>query len=142
MCNFQVGLALVVDGDIVLGVMGCPNWKNDSSNTGIVMVAHAGCGTWTKHLPLAFDGKVNLPSSWTRCFVDEYSLLHEACFCIPDSQTWDFLPLSVLYTATTNADDIGDKQILLLPTCCGRLTIFPLMGHDLPLICTLYMVYN
>ena len=121
----QVGLALVVDGKIVLGVMGCPNWKNNSSDeAGMIMVAHVGCGTWKKHLASALNSTANVPSSWTRCFVDHYSILLKARFCIQDSQTWEFLPLFSSYSATTNANDVGDNQILLLPTCCGRLTVY------------------
>lgn len=134
----QVGLALVVDGEIVLAVMGCPNWQEDFSNkptskvqgyknilseSGIVMVAHLCCGTWAKRLTFEQQDTINVPYSWTRCFVDHYSLVHEARFCIPESQTWDSLPLSVLFRATTDADNIGDNQILLLPKCCGRCTL-------------------
>ncbi|XVF40609.1 hypothetical protein PTKIN_Ptkin01aG0127700 [Pterospermum kingtungense] len=104
---YVVGLSLVVEGEIVLGVMGCPNWvvdtsykstsddegcKNSSSELGIIMVAHVGCGTWTK-----------------------------SRFCIPESQTWESLPLSALYKARIDDDYIGDKEIRLLPTCCGSL---------------------
>ncbi|KAL5579289.1 hypothetical protein UlMin_011731 [Ulmus minor] len=133
---YVVGLALVVDGKIVLGVMGCPNWQNNLSSTltskvreydnmlpkkGVIMIAHAGCGTWTKRLPCLTNGTVNVPSSWTRCFVDHYSIVHEARFCISDSQTWDSLPLSASYSSTSNADSIVENQILLLPTFCGSL---------------------
>nr|XP_048334845.1 putative PAP-specific phosphatase, mitochondrial isoform X3 [Ziziphus jujuba var. spinosa] len=133
---YVVGLALVVDGEIVLAVMGCPNWKEDLRNksisevqgyknilseSGIVMVAHLGCGTWARRLIFERQDTINVPHSWTRCFVDHYSLVHEARFCIPESQTWDSLPLSALFSATTDANSIGDNQILLLPQCCGSL---------------------
>ncbi|KAK9268148.1 hypothetical protein L1049_010589 [Liquidambar formosana] len=123
---YVVGLALVVEGEIVLGVMGCPNWQHDFSNrsttgSGVIMVAHLGCGTWTKSLPDTVGSSAKVPDCWTRCFVDRCCLVHEARFCIPDSQTWDLLPLSAFFNATTNADNIGDKQILLLPLCCGSL---------------------
>lgn len=126
-------MALVVEGEIVLGVMGCPNWHNDFSHefiseaqenkenlsgSGVIMVAHIGCGTWTKRLSYTLD-------SWTRCFVDGCRLFHEARFCISDSQTWESLPLSATVDATTNADSIEDNQILLLPTCCGRFNLIP-----------------
>ncbi|XP_021902279.1 putative PAP-specific phosphatase, mitochondrial, partial [Carica papaya] len=83
---YVVGLALVVEGEIVLGVMGCPNWKDDilyrsvtevqsSENrtfgSGIIMVSHVGRGT-------------------------------------------------CLYTAELTVT-IWDKEISLLPTCCGSL---------------------
>ncbi|XP_041027796.1 putative PAP-specific phosphatase, mitochondrial [Juglans microcarpa x Juglans regia] len=126
---YVVGLALIVEGDVVLGVMGCPNWRygfssesttevqknrEDLSASGIIMVAHIGCGTWTKRLP-------NMLDSWTRCFVDDCCLVHKARFCIPESQTWESLPLSATFTATANADSIKDNQILLFPACCGSL---------------------
>ncbi|KAA8515384.1 hypothetical protein F0562_019005 [Nyssa sinensis] len=132
---YVVGLSLVVEGEIVLGVMGCPNWQEDYFNksttelgcenvlsgSGIIMVAHVGCGTWRKRLSDMLNSTTKMPNSWTRCFVDGCCLVHEARFCISDSQTWESLPLSDLYDATTNADSIEDKQILLLPTCCGSL---------------------
>lgn len=126
-------MALVVEGDIVLGVMGCPNWRYDISSesttevqknredlsvSGIIMVAHIGCGTWTKRLP-------NMLDSWTRCFVDDCCLVHKARFCIPESQTWESLPLSATFTATANADSIKDNQILLSSACCGRFNLIP-----------------
>lgn len=57
---------------------------------------------------------------WTRCSVDRCCLVHKASFCIPDSQTWESLPLSALFNAKNDADNIGDDEILLVPTCCGR----------------------
>lgn len=126
-------MALVVEGEIVLGVMGCPNWLEDkpcSSTTsmqeyegnqagsGIIMVSHVGCGTWTKKLSSIQDTKTL--DYWTRCFVDRCCLVHKASFCIPDSQTWESLPLSALFNAKNDADNIGDEEILLVPTCCGR----------------------
>lgn len=134
-CSSQVGLALVVEGEIVLGVMGCPNWHEEFhaqssieflgnqetiSKEGIIMIAHVGCGTWRK-------GLSKKDEFWNRCFVDECILLLKGRFCISDSQEWDSLPLSESYDATTIANDIEDKEILLLPTCCGRLAIFCLL---------------
>ncbi|KAF3679730.1 putative PAP-specific phosphatase, mitochondrial-like, partial [Capsicum annuum] len=58
---YVVALALVVEGQIVLRVMGCPNWDedyfvncvtgvqetgNNFSRSGMIMVSHVGCGTW------------------------------------------------------------------------------------------------
>ncbi|GMP74909.1 hypothetical protein CsSME_00032169 [Camellia sinensis var. sinensis] len=59
------------------------------SESGIIMVSHIGCGTWTKQLS--------------------------------DGQTWDSLPLSTSFDATTDAESINDKLVLLLPACCGSL---------------------
>ncbi|XP_076883900.1 putative 3'(2'),5'-bisphosphate nucleotidase, mitochondrial [Bidens hawaiensis] len=123
---YVVGLALVVEGQIVLGVMGCPNWRADKPAStghecepepGIIMAAHIGCGTWAKGLPDLQDPTVN----WTRCLVDGYSLVHKGRFCISESQTWDSLPLSSLFGSTTDVDNVGDEEVLLLPTCCGSL---------------------
>ncbi|XP_043692838.1 putative PAP-specific phosphatase, mitochondrial [Telopea speciosissima] len=133
---YVVGLALVVEGEIVLGVMGCPNWEGKFSKqltaedqedrtllsgSGIVMVAHIGCGTWRKRLSDMLVDRVEVHSDWVRCFVDKCCLVHEARFCISDSQTWESLPISILFSSTNNADSIGDRQITLLPTCCGSL---------------------
>ncbi|KAJ4980914.1 hypothetical protein NE237_031751 [Protea cynaroides] len=133
---YVVGLALVVEGEIVLGVMGCPNWRGEFSKwptakgqedrtilseSGTIMVAHIGCGTWRKRLSDMLGGRVEVHNDWVRCFVDSCCLLHEAHFCISDSQTWESLPLSILFSSTNNPDSVGDRQILLLPICCGSL---------------------
>lgn len=123
---YVVGLALVVEGEIVLGIMGCPNWPEDFSEksttgSGSIMVSHVGCGTWTKKLADILGSSAKMPDYWTRCFVDGCCIVHEARFCIPDSQTWDSLPLSALFNAKTNTDVIEDEDIVLLPTCCGSL---------------------
>ncbi|XP_021726322.1 putative PAP-specific phosphatase, mitochondrial [Chenopodium quinoa] len=133
---YVVGLALVVEGEMVLGVMGCPNWKVNSVNNspmdvqerqknesaiGIIMAAHVGCGTWTVRLTDLLGGLMNMDGFWERCFVDGSSLVHEGRFCIPESQTWDSIPFSNSLSATTSRTNEGNKQILLLPTCCGSL---------------------
>ncbi|KAK2644225.1 hypothetical protein Ddye_019420 [Dipteronia dyeriana] len=133
---YVVGLALVIEGEIVLGVMGCPNWQEDKplkstaevqgnnnivARSGIIMVAHVGCGTWAKKLSSVLGTPAKTLESWTRCFVDSCCLVHDARFCISDSQTWESIPLSALFNATTDADSVGDKEVLLLPICCGSL---------------------
>lgn len=138
MCKVQVGLALVVDGEISVGVMGCPNWQADHPShpgaenegdpvnvpgTGITMVAHVGCGTWTKGLSDMLRDMTGAQIEWARCSVDSCCLVHEARFCIPESITWESLPLSRHFSSTTVTDEIGDKQVLILPTCCGRLIL-------------------
>ncbi|RZC92872.1 hypothetical protein C5167_004055 [Papaver somniferum] len=116
--------------------MGFPNWLGDSSTkssnqdqtdksglpsgSGTIMAAHVGCGTWMKSLSDILGDMVGAQSSWSRCYVDKSCLVREARFCISESQTWESLPLSTLYSATTNSDSLGDKQVLLVPTCCGR----------------------
>ncbi|KAL4628786.1 hypothetical protein ACB092_05G264000 [Castanea dentata] len=132
---YVVGLALVVEGEIVLGVMGCPNWQYDSSiefttevqenrknlaGSGIIMIAHIGCGVWTKRLSDMLYTTTKMINGWTRCFVDGCCLIREARFCASDSQSSDSFPLSTTFSATTIADSAGNNQILLLPTCCGR----------------------
>ncbi|KAH9796689.1 putative PAP-specific phosphatase [Citrus sinensis] len=77
---YVVGLALVVEGEIVLGVMGCPNWLEDKpctsttsmqeyesnqAGSGIIMVSHVGCGTWTKKLSRYGDFLSTLVSGTT-----------------------------------------------------------------------------
>ncbi|AEE82476.1 3'(2'), 5'-BISPHOSPHATE NUCLEOTIDASE-like protein [Arabidopsis thaliana] len=117
---YVVGLALVVDNEIVLGVMGCPNWPGDSSDgsTGTLMLSHIGCGTWTKKLQ---NVSGNVAGDWIRCFVDACVLMNKARFCIQESQTWESLPLSGFFDASTVSEDLKHKEILLLPTCCGSL---------------------
>ncbi|KHG07652.1 hypothetical protein F383_34478 [Gossypium arboreum] len=133
---YVVGLSLVVEGEIVLGVMGCPNWvvdatyksithaqsyRNSSPGLGIIMVAHVGCGTWKKRLKNMLHSSTKISSDWTRCFVDGFCLVCDARFCIPESQTWESLPLSVLYKARIDDDNVGDKEICLLSAFCGSL---------------------
>ncbi|XP_042487985.1 putative PAP-specific phosphatase, mitochondrial [Macadamia integrifolia] len=146
---YVVGLALVVEGEIVLGVMGCPNWEGEFSKqltakgcadrtilsgSGIIMVAHIGCGTWTKRLSDMLGGGADVHNDWVRCFVDKCRLVHEARFCISDSQNWESLPLSSLFSSTNNAVSIGDRQILLLPTCCGSLCKYLMVASGKALV--------
>ncbi|KAF5177646.1 3'(2'),5'-bisphosphate nucleotidase [Thalictrum thalictroides] len=137
---YVVGLALVIEGEIAVGVMGCPNWHADISKNpgtddqenktvpgqGILMVAHVGCGTWTKRLSnlLGSNGAEHI--DWTRCYIDSCRFINEARFCIPESITWESLPLSRCLSSTTNAESVNDGQVLLLPTCCGRFFSNPL----------------
>ncbi|XP_014516971.1 putative PAP-specific phosphatase, mitochondrial [Vigna radiata var. radiata] len=129
---YVVGLALVVEGEVVIGVMGCPTWKEDLSEkssaeideewdslngSGTVMVAHKGCGTWMKSL----NSQLKSPDVWTRCFVDGSDVIHKARFCISDSEKWEALPLSPLFKAANDADKVGSNQIHLLRACCGSL---------------------
>ena len=68
----------------------------------------------------SLNSQLKSPCVWTRCFVDGSDIIHKASFCIPDSQTWESLPLTSLFNATSNADNVGSNQILLLGACCGR----------------------
>ncbi|KAJ4813368.1 hypothetical protein LUZ62_025934 [Rhynchospora pubera] len=129
---YVVGLALVVEGEVVLGVMGCPNWLHDpltntdynNAQTGVIMVAHVGCGTWAKSISFDMGSSVYLLESiWKRCFVDSCEVLQNGRFCIPESQTWDLIPLSNEFGYTTDNLDLtrDEKRILLLRACCGSL---------------------
>ncbi|XP_018457432.2 putative PAP-specific phosphatase, mitochondrial isoform X2 [Raphanus sativus] len=114
---YVVGLALVVDNEIVLGVMGCPNWPGDSSDgtTGTLMLSHTGCGTWTKSLLQVSS------ADWTRRFVDACGLVNKARFVIQESQPWESLPLSSRFDAKIGSGDLHGNEIRLLPTCHGSL---------------------
>ncbi|KAJ4745310.1 hypothetical protein LUZ62_079715 [Rhynchospora pubera] len=129
---YVVGLALVVEGEVVLGVMGCPNWLHDpltntdynNAQTGVIMVAHVGCGTWAKWISFDMGSSVYLLESiWKRSFVDSCEVLQNGRFCIPESQTWDLIPLSNEFGYTTDNLDLtrDEKRILLLRACCGSL---------------------
>ncbi|XP_047325945.1 putative PAP-specific phosphatase, mitochondrial isoform X2 [Impatiens glandulifera] len=127
---YVVGLALVVDGEVVGGIMGCPNWQDENisnsetgllSERGIVMVAHVGCGTWRKKLFGMGRSATEAPSYWSRCYVDKYSLIHQAHFCTSDNQTWESLPLTASLDATTNPESTNENKVLFLTACCGSL---------------------
>jgi len=144
MALYVVGLALVVEGRPILGVMGCPNWDKDSTNiaenlakgmtnkneitdftrTGAIMAACYGYGTWMKMIPLNtinvdVDGSHN---GWIRCSVDKCDSLREARFCIADRETWELLPLSNALEATSAPKGFGERwKPTIIPTCCGSL---------------------
>ncbi|CAL5062201.1 unnamed protein product [Urochloa decumbens] len=131
---YVVGLALVVNGKVTVGVMGCPNWTNDTianekdgssaacNGRGILMVSHLGCGTWSRCLSAEIGQFTVAPDIWKRCFVDPCSVVHMARYCIPDSQTWDMIPLCVLFNSTTGeSDPRNENEILLLSVFCGSL---------------------
>ena len=54
--QYAIALALVEDGEVVLGILGCPNLERADGRTGSIFVAQRGAGTWE----LAIDGE---PSS-------------------------------------------------------------------------------
>jgi 3'(2'), 5'-bisphosphate nucleotidase len=51
--QYAIALALVEDGEVVLGVLGCPNLGRADGRTGSLFVAERGGGTWE----LALDGE-------------------------------------------------------------------------------------
>ncbi|CAN6219224.1 unnamed protein product [Urochloa humidicola] len=131
---YVVGLALVVKGKVTVGVMGCPNWTNNTiangkddsavacSGRGILMVSHLGCGTWSRCLSAEIGQFTTTPNIWKRCFVDTFSVVHMARYCIPDSQTWDMIPLSVLFSSSKGeSDPRNENEIVLLSVFCGSL---------------------
>ncbi|CAL1375894.1 unnamed protein product [Linum trigynum] len=134
---YVVGLALVVEGEIVLGVMGCPNWDDSESfqsitgvsnalnRAGIVMAAHIGCGTWRRRFQDGHQSESTDPSfhDWSRCLVDGCLLASQARFCMTDSATWESLPLSPFFSTTTDAAGDGSgRSVVLLKACCGSLS--------------------
>jgi HAL2 family 3'(2'),5'-bisphosphate nucleotidase len=50
--QYAIALALVEDGDVTLGVLGCPNLERADGRIGSIFVAESGGGTWE----LALDG--------------------------------------------------------------------------------------
>jgi HAL2 family 3'(2'),5'-bisphosphate nucleotidase len=50
--QYAIALALVEDGELILGVLGCPNLPRADGRTGSVFVAERGTGAWE----LALDG--------------------------------------------------------------------------------------
>ncbi|KAL6657803.1 hypothetical protein ACP70R_005583 [Stipagrostis hirtigluma subsp. patula] len=131
---YVVGLALVVNGKLAVGVMGCPNWTNDTvanekddsaaacNGRGILMVSHVGCGTWTRHLSAEIGQFTTSLDIWKRCFVDTCSVAHMARYCISDGQSWDMIPLSAIFSSTIDESVPRDeKKILILSVFWGRL---------------------
>lgn len=120
-----MGLALAVNGKVVAGVMGSPNWASDTIanrkddsiasryDRGILMIAHEGCGAWTKRLYDEFGQFTTSKDTWNRCFVDSCSVVHKARYCLSDNQTWNMIPLSVVFNSTTDESKPRDENELL-----------------------------
>uniref|UniRef100_K7M1Q6 3'(2'),5'-bisphosphate nucleotidase n=1 Tax=Glycine max TaxID=3847 RepID=K7M1Q6_SOYBN len=128
---YVVGLALVVEGEIVVGVMGCPNWEEDLSEKSSTEIEEGwdSLGTWMKSL----NSQLKSPCVWTRCFVDGSDIIHKASFCIPDSQTWESLPLYSLSNAPSNAGNVWDHAvgIICVHEAGGKVTDW--QGSDIDL---------
>ncbi|CAA6668786.1 unnamed protein product [Spirodela intermedia] len=121
---YVVGLALVVEGDVALGSWAAQTGKIiSSSGRGMIMVAHVGCGTWSREF-LASSGIIaGVLEGWKKCSVDPCSLINQASFCIPESQTWRSLLLSTSsYGLSDDAGGAGSEhEVTLLKVCCGSL---------------------
>nr|BAC84032.1 putative 3(2),5-bisphosphate nucleotidase [Oryza sativa Japonica Group] len=150
---YVVGLALVVNGKVVAGVMGSPNWASDTIanrkddsiasryDRGILMIAHEGCGAWTKRLYDEFGQFTTSKDTWNRCFVDSCSVVHKARYCLSDNQTWNMIPLSVVFNSTTDESKPRDENELLtsyvfsgslckyLTVAYGRASVFVLKAR-------------
>jgi 3'(2'), 5'-bisphosphate nucleotidase len=110
------------------------NWTNDidekdgratrSNSRGIMMASHVGCGTWSRQLSGEIGQFTEPQDIWKRCFVDSCSVVHMTRYCITGRQTWDMIPLSVLFSSTSDKSDLRDaNKILLIPVflwqvCC------------------------
>lgn len=141
---YVVGLALVVDGKPVLGVMGCPNiaiqYSSDKSiiqmaslyyesedsgdsvaderyTRGLMMAASLGGGCWVK--PLSED----LPSSgvMVKSRVDRPDSVADSWFCITDNEVWSTSPLARALASSSVGKHLKKEDVQVLPLCCGSL---------------------
>ncbi|KAL5197458.1 hypothetical protein ABZP36_000970 [Zizania latifolia] len=137
---YLVGLALLVNGKAVVGVMGCPNWASDTIDNGkvdnsaspldrgILTVAHVGCGTWSRRLSIKIGQFTMAHDTWNRYLVDSCSDIHKARFCLSDNQTWNMIPLSVLFNSTMDESNRRDENEILISyvhsgSLCKYLTV-------------------
>ena len=119
--QYVIGLALVVDNEPVVGIMGMPNWCNwsiqsyCSSRNGAVMAAVKGQGTYL----LVIDDEESpslevLPVGEVQS-VDSSETFEESTFMISQSQSWDLsLPVARGFG--------GRKPKSVIKGCCGSLT--------------------
>lgn len=94
--QYAVALALIEDGRVVLGVLGCPNLRADGTpdvgGTGCVIAAERGLGTWAS--PLGSE-------SWTRLLVSGRRVAKEARL------------LRSVEAGHTNVDEMGELVVAL-----------------------------
>ncbi|KAJ1434804.1 Inositol monophosphatase-like [Sesbania bispinosa] len=90
---YVVGLALVVEGEIVLGVMGCPNWQEDVLEKSSTEMEGRGCSSWIR----------NSNDCSSRLWNMDKKIVKHGNHC-------HFL---LYLVQTNNADDVGNSQILL-----------------------------
>ena len=76
---YSIALALIVDGEVKLGVLGCPNlrlkWDVPQSQQGCLFVAERGKGSWMLSLEGEFSKRIHV-SQTTRRLVDTVESSH------------------------------------------------------------------
>ena len=76
---YSIALALIVDGEVKLGVLGCPNlrqkWDAPQSPLGCLFVAERGKGAWMRSLDEEFLEQIHV-SQTTRRLVDTVESSH------------------------------------------------------------------
>ena len=76
---YSIALALIVDGEVKLGVLGCPNlhqkWDDPQSPLGCLFVAERGKGAWMHSLDGQFSERIHV-SQTTRRLVDTVESSH------------------------------------------------------------------
>ena len=76
---YAIALALIVDGEVKLGVLGCPNlrqkWDDPQAQRGCLFVAERGKGAWMLSLDGEFSEQIHV-SQTTRRLVDTVESTH------------------------------------------------------------------
>ena len=76
---YSIALALIVDGEVTLGVLGCPNlrqkWDDPQSPLGCLFVAERGKGAWMHSLDGQFSERIHV-SQTTHRLVDTVESSH------------------------------------------------------------------
>ena len=76
---YAIALALIVDGEVKLGVLGCPNlpqkWDDPGAHHGCLFVAERGTGAWMLSLDGEFSEQIHV-SQTTRRLVDTVESTH------------------------------------------------------------------
>ena len=76
---YSIALALIVDGEVKLGVLGCPNlpqkWDDPQAQQGCLFVAERGKGAWMLSLDGEYSERIHV-SQTTRRFLDTVESTH------------------------------------------------------------------
>ena len=72
---YSIALALIVNGEVRLGVLGCPNLPHPQAKLGCLFVAERGKGTWMLSLDGEFSEQIHV-SQTTRRLVDTVESSH------------------------------------------------------------------